>query len=60
MSVSGPSARILHADTADLGALIRRHAADTSAALGHERSRAPARARAGRLTLRRIPADASA
>jgi DNA-binding IclR family transcriptional regulator len=41
MSVSGPSARILHADTADLGALIRRHAADTSAALGHERSTRP-------------------
>jgi len=41
MSVSGPSARILHADTADLGALIRRHAADTSAALGHERSARP-------------------
>jgi DNA-binding IclR family transcriptional regulator len=41
MSVSGPSARILHADTADLGALVRRHAADTSAALGHERSARP-------------------
>ncbi len=35
MSVSGPSARILHADTAELGELLRRHAADASAALGH-------------------------
>jgi IclR family acetate operon transcriptional repressor len=41
MSVSGPSARILHADTADLAALIRRHAADTSATLGHEGSTRP-------------------
>jgi len=35
MSVSGPTSRILHADTGDLGALVRRHASDTSAALGH-------------------------
>jgi IclR family acetate operon transcriptional repressor len=35
ISVSGPSARILHADTSELGALLVRHAGEMSAALGH-------------------------
>jgi IclR family acetate operon transcriptional repressor len=35
ISVSGPSARILHADPGKLGALLMRHAAEMSAALGH-------------------------
>jgi DNA-binding IclR family transcriptional regulator len=35
ISVSGPTARILHADTAELGALLLDHAAQISAALGH-------------------------
>jgi DNA-binding IclR family transcriptional regulator len=35
ISVSGPTARILHADTAELGALLLDHAATISAALGH-------------------------
>src|ERR687896_1638892 len=36
ISVSGPTARILHAKAADLGALLVEHAAEVSAALGHE------------------------
>src|SRR5687767_7105154 len=36
ISVSGPTARILHAKAADLGALLVDHAAEVSAALGHE------------------------
>jgi DNA-binding IclR family transcriptional regulator len=35
MSVSGPSARILHADTAEVGALLAEHAHEISDALGH-------------------------
>jgi IclR family transcriptional regulator, KDG regulon repressor len=35
LSVSGPTARILHADTAELGALLLGHAATISTALGH-------------------------
>ncbi|MGH9013113.1 MAG: IclR family transcriptional regulator [Acidimicrobiia bacterium] len=35
MSVSGPTARILHADTAELGALLVAHAREISVALGH-------------------------
>lgn len=35
ISVSGPSARILHADTGELGALLVQHAGEVSAALGH-------------------------
>lgn len=35
ISVSGPSARILHGGTAELGALIVQHADEISAALGH-------------------------
>ena len=35
ISVSGPTARILHADTAELGALLLGHAAQISTALGH-------------------------
>jgi DNA-binding IclR family transcriptional regulator len=35
ISVSGPSTRILHGDTNDLGGLLARHAAEASAALGH-------------------------
>jgi DNA-binding IclR family transcriptional regulator len=35
ISVSGPTARILHADTAELGALLLEHAAQISSALGH-------------------------
>jgi IclR family KDG regulon transcriptional repressor len=36
ISVSGPSARILHDNTAALGALLVEHAAEVSAALGYE------------------------
>jgi DNA-binding IclR family transcriptional regulator len=36
ISVSGPSARILHENTARLGALLVEHAAEVSSALGHE------------------------
>jgi DNA-binding IclR family transcriptional regulator len=35
ISVSGPTARILHADTAELGALLGDHCAEISEALGH-------------------------
>jgi DNA-binding IclR family transcriptional regulator len=35
ISVSGPTARILHDDREALGALLMRHAAEVSAALGH-------------------------
>ena len=35
ISVSGPTTRILHGDTSELGALLGRHAAEASAALGH-------------------------
>jgi DNA-binding IclR family transcriptional regulator len=35
LSVSGPTARILHADTAELGALLVDHAGEVSAGLGH-------------------------
>jgi IclR family acetate operon transcriptional repressor len=35
ISVSGPTARILHGNTAALGALLAEHAAEVSAALGH-------------------------
>jgi len=35
ISISAPTARILHPDTAELGALLREHAARISAALGH-------------------------
>jgi DNA-binding IclR family transcriptional regulator len=35
MSVSGPSARILHADTAEVGALLSEHARTISEALGY-------------------------
>jgi len=38
ISVSGPSGRILNANTADLATLIREHAARASAALGYESS----------------------
>ena len=36
ISVSGPTARILHAKAADLGSLLAEHAAKVSAALGHD------------------------
>jgi DNA-binding IclR family transcriptional regulator len=36
VSVSGPTARILHADTAELGALLIEHAGQVSSALGHK------------------------
>ncbi len=36
ISVSGPTPRILHADTADLAGLLREHASDVSRALGYE------------------------
>jgi DNA-binding IclR family transcriptional regulator len=36
ISVSGPTARILHAKAADLGALLVEHAAKVSAALGYD------------------------
>jgi DNA-binding IclR family transcriptional regulator len=36
ISVSGPTARILHANTAELGALMREHASQISAALGQQ------------------------
>ena len=35
ISVSGPSTRVLHGDPGELGGLLRRHAAEASAALGH-------------------------
>jgi len=35
ISVSAPTARILHADTDELGALVSKHAGEISAALGH-------------------------
>jgi IclR family acetate operon transcriptional repressor len=36
ISISGPTARILHDGTADLGTLLREHAGEISAALGHK------------------------
>src|SRR5918999_820637 len=36
ISVSGPTARIVHADTADLGAMLVQHAEQVSAALGYD------------------------
>ena len=36
LSVSGPTARILHDKASDLGGLLVEHAAQVSAALGHE------------------------
>jgi IclR family acetate operon transcriptional repressor len=42
ISVSGPSARILHGGTAELGALIIEHADEISAALGHAAVAEPA------------------
>jgi DNA-binding IclR family transcriptional regulator len=44
VSVSGPSARILHADTADLGAMLVQHAAEITAALGAVPAAEPAAA----------------
>jgi DNA-binding IclR family transcriptional regulator len=41
VSVSGPSARIVHADTSEIGALLNRHGSQISEALGY-RSRAAA------------------
>ena len=35
LSVSAPTARIVHADTGELGNLLRRHAEEISTALGH-------------------------
>jgi IclR family acetate operon transcriptional repressor len=35
LSVSGPTSRILNADTADLGALLREHAEAVSVKLGY-------------------------
>ena len=35
ISVSGPTTRILHADTADLAGLLREHATDVARALGY-------------------------
>jgi DNA-binding IclR family transcriptional regulator len=35
VSVSGPSARIVHADTTEIGALLNRHGSQISDALGH-------------------------
>jgi DNA-binding IclR family transcriptional regulator len=40
ISVSGPSARLLHADTAELAGLLIEHAAQISGALGHRRAAA--------------------
>jgi len=42
ISVSGPTARILHADTAELGALLVDHARQVSEALGHRAVARPA------------------
>lgn len=36
ISISAPTARIVHADTAKLGRLLRRHAAEISTALGYD------------------------
>ena len=35
ISVSGPTPRILHADTADIAGLLREHAEEVSAGLGY-------------------------
>jgi len=37
ISVSGPTPRILHADTADMAGILREHAQEVSAALGYAR-----------------------
>jgi DNA-binding IclR family transcriptional regulator len=37
ISVSGPTPRILHADTADMAGILREHAQEVSTALGHTR-----------------------
>jgi len=47
ISISAPTTRIVHADTGELGQLLRRHAAELSAALEHETAPARARAKAG-------------
>ena len=49
ISLSGPTARIDRADTGVLGRLLRHHAAEISAALGHQAA-APDSARAGALS----------
>ena len=42
ISISGPTARMERSDTAALGELLRRHAAEVSAALGHRETPASA------------------
>jgi IclR family acetate operon transcriptional repressor len=39
ISISAPTARIVHADTSELGSLLREHAAEISADLGHGSSK---------------------
>jgi IclR family acetate operon transcriptional repressor len=47
ISVSAPTTRIVHADTRRLGGLLRRHAAEVSAALGYDAASGARRAGAG-------------
>ncbi len=47
ISVSGPTARVAGAGTAELGRRLRGHAAEISAALGHDGSPVPAQADTG-------------
>src|SRR3954468_10480857 len=42
ISASGPTPRILHADTADMAGILREHAQEVSAALGHAGRPSPA------------------
>jgi len=46
ISISGPTARIDHADPGTLGQLLHRHAAEISAALGQRGTAADARSNA--------------
>ncbi len=47
ISISGPTSRIVHADTGELGRLLRRHAAEVSAEVGCEATPDGARGDAG-------------
>jgi DNA-binding IclR family transcriptional regulator len=47
ISISAPTSRLIHADTSELGRLLRRRAAEVSATLGYESAPDRARADAG-------------
>jgi DNA-binding IclR family transcriptional regulator len=47
ISISAPTSRLIHADTSELGRLLRQRAAEVSAALGYEETPDRARADAG-------------